>query len=456
MIGDSQLLGQGLGMDVLRVIRRNPLIFPMACVAVMGMIFISEGSYWQSARMLDKLGAMAVVPTSLQELQWGIIDAEAAQKVDAQAGVVLATQDQLHAYGRAMQSIAGAFKALDFYYAGQSKPTELLAALRQMTDAKILAGSGGTAPQQMDAIRALSAQLLQFEANNVIDGRVSLYSTLMLGRVGVALLSAIGLLALFVVLRQIATLNSQRREQQGLIQAAHDLLELEVIQRTDELTQLTHHLQSAREDERSRLARDLHDEMGALMTSAKLDAARIRSRLSALLTPAPEAQERLSHLIETLNKGIALKRRIVEDLHPSSLDMLGLVVTLEIMSREYAESSGLQMICKLEPVRLSTSANLVVYRLMQEALTNISKYAKASHVWLGLGSREGLVEVTVRDDGVGFDMQATARSAHGLVGMRFRVEAEGGSMNIVSAPGLGTLISVKLPALVAASPVALA
>ncbi len=442
-------------MDVLRVIKRNPLILPMACLAVTGMILISEGSYWQSARTLDKLGAMAVVPTSLQELQWGIIDAEAAQHIDAQASLPLERQEQLLAYGRAMQSIAGAFKALDLYYDGQAKPSALLSALRRMTDAKT-AGGGQTGSQQMDAIRVLSAELLRFEANNVSDGRTSLYGTLMLGRIGVALLSAVGLLALFVVLRQIETLNLQRREQQRLVQAAHDLLELEVIQRTDELTQLTHHLQSAREDERSRLARDLHDEMGALMTSAKLDAARIRSRLTAMLAPAPEAQERLTHLIETLNKGIALKRRIVEDLHPSSLEMLGLVVTLEIMAREYAESSGLQLVCALEPVRLSASANLVVYRLMQEALTNISKYAQAGHVWLGLGTRDGTVEVTVRDDGVGFDARTTTRSAHGLVGMRFRVEAEGGSMTIVAATGLGTLITARLPELKALSPAVLA
>ena len=383
-------------MDVLKVIKRNPLIFPMACVAVVAMIFISEGSYWQSADKLDKLGAMAIVPTSLQQLQWGIHDAEAAKRIDAKADTAESRQAQLLAYGRAVQAITGAFTALDSYYVQQAKPKALLANLHRMTEAK-LAGSGGADVTQMDAIRALSAELLHFEANNVIDGRISLNSTLTLGRIGVATLSAVGLLTLFIVLRQGAALDSQRREQQRLIHAAHDLLELEVMDRTTELTELTRHLQTAREDERSRLARDLHDEMGALMTSAKLDAARIRSRLAALVVPAPEALERLAHLIETLNQGIALKRRIVEDLHPSSLSVLGLVVTLEIMAREFTDSSDLQVHCKLEPVCLSPSANLVIYRLMQEAMTNISKYAQAGHVWLGLGLRDGHVEATVRD-----------------------------------------------------------
>ncbi len=438
-------------MDVLRVIKRNPLIFPMACVAVMAMIFISEGSYWQSAHTLDRLGAMAVVPTSLQELQWGILDAEAAQKLDA--GAEGSRQSQLLAYGQAMQSIASAFKTLDLYYETQAEPKALLSRLHGLTEAKLATLNIG-GPQRMDAIRALSAELLQFEATNVANGRVSLYGTLMLGRIGVATLSAIGLLTLFIVLRQSSMLESQRREQQRLIQAAHDLLELEVLQRTAELTALTYHLQTAREDERARLARDLHDEMGALMTSAKLDVARIRSRLTAMALPAPEALERLAHLIGTLNKGIALKRRIVEDLHPSALNVLGLVATLEIMGREFADSSGLEVVCALEPVNLSAGSNLMIYRLMQEALTNISKYAQASHVWLSLSCRDGRVEASVRDNGVGFDPTARTRSAHGLVGMRFRVEAEGGVLSIVAAPGLGSLLVARLPELTPALPFA--
>ncbi len=433
-------------MDVLQVIKRKPLIFPMACVAVMAMVLISEGSYWQSAGTLDRLGAMAVVPTSLQELQWGILDAEAALKLDIGADADSTRQAQLLAYGRAVQSIAGAFSMLDTYYARQPTPKALLARLHQMTEAK-LASRKAAGPQQMDAIRVLSAELLQLEASNVADGRVSLYGTLMLGRVGVAALSVVGLLTLFIVLRQSSMLEAQRREQQQLVQSAHDLLELEVLQRTAELTSLTYHLQTAREDERARLARDLHDEMGALMTSAKLDAARIRSRLSAMLPPSPEVLERLAHLVGTLNEGIALKRRIVEDLHPSALGLLGLVATLEIMAREYSESSGIQVVCRLEPVQLSAGANLMIYRLMQEALTNISKYAQASHVWLGLSRHEGRVEATVRDDGVGFDASMPNRSAHGLKGMRFRVEAEGGVLTVTAAPGLGTLIAARLPEL---------
>jgi signal transduction histidine kinase len=243
-------------------------------------------------------------------------------------------------------------------------------------------------------------------------------------------------------LRRSLMLERHRQEQQRTAQVEHDRLEVEVAHRTAQLKELTHHLQTAREDERGRLARDLHDDLGALLTSAKLDAARIKSRLAGT---APEALELLAQLVGKLNSGIALGRRIIEDLRPSALSNLGLVPTLEILAREFAEQSGVEVHCALAPVRLEARAELVVYRVVQEAITNISKHAKARRVWVSLAAHGGQVEVSVRDDGVGFDATALPRSVYGLVGMRFRVEAEGGTLALVSAPGQGTLVQAKLP-----------
>ena len=119
--------------------------------------------------------------------------------------------------------------------------------------------------------------------------------------------------------------------------------------RTAQLKELAQHLQTIREDERSRLARELHDELGALLTAAKLDVARLKSRLGSDATA--DAAERLAHLNETLNGGIALKRRIIEDLRPSSLSNLGLVAALEILLREFgAAQRDRRRPSELEPV----------------------------------------------------------------------------------------------------------
>lgn len=227
----------------------------------------------------------------------------------------------------------------------------------------------------------------------------------------------------------------------------HDLenirLEAEVARRTAQLTELARHLETVREDERARLARDLHDELGALLTSARLDAARIRARLG---DTAPEAQERLAHLVQTLDTVVALKRRIIEDLRPSALAHLGLAITLDILAREFAEQTGLQIHCELVPTSLVPAAELTIYRLVQEALNNVAKHAGARQVWITLQAGAGQpVLLSVRDDGRGFRPGATGSTSHGLAGMRFRVEAEGGSLAIHSAPGQGTLIRATLP-----------
>ena len=96
-------------------------------------------------------------------------------------------------------------------------------------------------------------------------------------------------------------------------------------------------------------------------------------------------------------------------------------------------------------MRLRPSGELTVYRLVQEALTNISKYAKATHVHVALGAEGGIARIAVRDNGVGFDADAPHISAHGLLGMRYRLETENGRMTLHSTPGRGTVIEAQIP-----------
>jgi len=452
-------------------LRRNPIVFPLALIAAVGMVFISEGAYWRSVRSLDALGGVTSARWNIQGLERGLVDAQSAQR-----GYLLTGHGAyLETYARALLRIDESLRALDRYYApggeserdalsasgddaghrrdlaavhalAETQLTELALTIRLMQQGQRQASmaivESDIGRQKMVAIRALTARLLEQESLNVAEGRRNVYSNLMLSRVGIAALSAVSLLSLAFYLRQASALRAQQLEIKRRVQAERDRLEIEVRQRTAELTELTQHLQTAREDERNRLARNLHDELGALLTSAKLDAARIRSRLAGT---APEALERLAHLVDTLNSSIALGRRIIEDLRPSTLANLGLVATLEILAREFAATTGLELHCALSAVRLDASAELVVYRLVQEAITNIGKYAQASQVWLTLAAQDGRVRVSVRDDGIGFDTHAKPNSAYGLLGMRFRVEAAGGALSLASEPGQGTLIQVTLP-----------
>ena len=440
-----------------KVIRRNPVVFALAVLAAVAMLLISEGSYWQSVDILDDLGQMAAARVNIQRLERGVLDAETSQ-----GGFLLTGRSEyLEPYGKALQVVDVSFKQLDQHYGDASQARDMLASLHSLAETRlsIIAETirlhkegrqeaakelvlSGLGREKMEAIREVSAELLAYESKNVAKGRASVYQTLLISRIGVAVLSMVMLLALYMYLRHGTTVEAHQQELKRLAEAERARLEVEVKLRTAQLTELTHHLLTAREDERHRLARDLHDELGALLTSAKLDAARIKSRLAGT---APEAQERLAHLVLTLNSSIALGRRIIEDLRPSTLANLGLVPALEILAREFAVRSGVEVQCALVPVKLSAGAELVVYRLVQEAITNLSKHAKARHVWLSLGTGNSQVEVSVRDDGVGFDTGTPPTSAYGLLGMRFRVEAEHGSLSVVSAPGQGTTVRVALP-----------
>ena len=137
----------------------------------------------------------------------------------------------------------------------------------------------------------------------------------MLGRIGVTALVAMRLLALFMDLRQTSALVKQREDQRLTAERERLRLDREVRRRHDPLTELARDLQTAREDERGRLARELHDELGALLTGVKLDLARLRKRMA----DAPvEVAQRLQKIESGLNNGIALKRRIIEDRSPKS------------------------------------------------------------------------------------------------------------------------------------------
>ena len=435
----------------------SPFAFPLAALTALAMFWISEASYQGASATLGALGERGDARTEIQTLRHVLTEAESAQRGYLLSG----RKDYLQPYTDSLATIRASLTRLRDYYGKDEAGSALIGRVEKLTGEKLSEMSTtlrlyeqgspdswrelmltNIGKEKMDTIRSLSDDLLALETAKVAKDRESINQTLLLNRLGVTTMTALSLLALFMYLRQTAALDRQRGEQQNVVQAERDRLEVEVAARTAQLKELALHLQTVREDERSHLARELHDELGALLTAAKLDAARLKTRLGPT---TPEVTERMAHLNEALNSGIALKRRIIEDLRPSSLSNLVLIAALEILIREYSARMELEVDCELHPVNLSPSAELTIYRLVQEALTNIAKYAKASRVQVKVGSRDGKVEVGVRDNGIGFDPRHRHLATHGLLGMQFRVESESGEMTIESAPGCGTAIFASLP-----------
>ncbi len=447
-------------MSFLSRFRGHVIAFPLAALAALAMLAISEASYQDATSSLDALGERAAARGKLNDLVKSLLDAETGQR-----GYLLTDRKEyLAPYEQAFAQARSQLVWLSAYYARDAKTAPMMREVSRESEAKLSELATTIAlhdrgvrdawrqllltdigREKMEHVRSLGEQLINYETAQVGVGRRSVYQTLLLNRIGVSAMAAVSLLALFMYLRQTATLDRTLADEAQRIAGERNRLEAEVAARTEQLRELAQHLQTIREDERSHLARELHDELGALLTAAKLDVARLKSRLGPGITS--DATERLAHLNETLNGGIALKRRIIEDLRPSSLSNLGLVAALEILLREFSARSEIEVVPDLDSVDVDDASQLTIYRLVQEALTNVVKYAKAREVVVTLAPiAGGGARVAVRDDGIGFDTGVPRLASHGLIGMRYRVEAEGGTMHLISSPGSGTTIEATLPA----------
>ncbi len=430
----------------------------LAALAALALVGINEAGYRQSSGALTDVGDAQRMRLALNLLLQNILDAETGQR-----GYLLTGEARYREpYDDAVAKVDGQLSTLQQLYAGKPSEAARLAQLAKHVSRKLaememsvrLRREGNedawkfvittdVGREEMDAIRRQAQELISTSNDALQRGQTQIAKSLRFARIGIALVALAGLGAFYLYLRQAHALRSVGERQQEALQRERNALEDEVRERTASLAELATHLQEVRETERGYLARELHDELGSLLTAAKLDVARLKSRLAE----APDAIQRLQHLNELLNSGIALKRRIIEDLRPSSLSNLGLVASLEILGREFAEHSGMEIEMVLEPVVLDEANQLTVYRMVQESLTNIGKYAQASEASIVMKNYGNHAIVEVADNGKGFDTQSSRPSSHGLAGMRHRVEAARGKLTVMSSAGQGTRLSAMLPSL---------
>ncbi len=439
--------------------RFRAVAYPLAVVAAMLLMGVSELAYRQARGHLSEQVDKGRARLELIQLLRLVTDAESGKR----GYLLVGGEDYLdpyhQAHARANEQLAVLKKA--YSDLGDDMALERMENIARVVDAKFAemeevmkrADAGdraaaldlvrsGFGRDLMDELRAEVDALLVDQAGKIGVGVEQVYDILSLSRTGVASLTFLSLLVLIMFMRQASAMQDQREEQQQALARERDALEEVVHTRTKDLRELAQHMQTVREDERASLARELHDELGALLTAAKLDVARIKPKMKQSL---PDLLPRLSHLTETLNSGIALKRRIIEDLRPSTLSSLGLVPALEILCGEFSERSGLEVNVQLDDIKTTPAIELTLFRVVQEALTNVGKYAGAARVDVTLRNSNGSVNLCVQDDGVGFDPKADHTGHHGLRGMSFRVEAVRGELEVTSAPGEGARICAQVP-----------
>jgi signal transduction histidine kinase len=245
--------------------------------------------------------------------------------------------------------------------------------------------------------------------------------------------------------------QQQALETQRLAKEATDQLNRDLRRREELLGELLNQVVSAQEHERERIARELHDGTGQILTGLGLGLAAARDSMAE----NPQLASRQIDELKQLNaQALEDLRLLIHDLRPSVLDDLGLVPALQNQVRQFEELSGVEAKFDIEGKRrrLQPELETVLFRIGQEALNNVAKHANAAAAELRLSFNKHCVKLTVRDDGQGFDAPRVLspvgdeeRTAWGLIGIQERVAIVGGVCFIISEPGRGTMIHASVP-----------
>ncbi len=257
---------------------------------------------------------------------------------------------------------------------------------------------------------------------------------------------------------------TERRRQAEALQQAKDELGLRVQERTRELSdalvqlrELSAWLDKVREDERTRIAREVHDELGSLLVALKMDVNWIGKRLGEQQERAPDAAQAMreqmrckcGNMSQLIERAVDNVGRIITDLRPSILDHQGLWAALEWQAHEFVQTAELALDWRFDVpsgVELPEAAAIAVFRIFQEMLSNVGRHARARSLGIRIGVEEGQLSLSVRDDGVGAPAQAfEAATSYGVLGMRERARHFGGRIDIESHVGEGSTFCLHLP-----------
>ena len=221
--------------------------------------------------------------------------------------------------------------------------------------------------------------------------------------------------------------------------------EAELRRSRDELRKLAAAATSVREQEKSRVARELHDELAQALTALKMDLNWVKERLPATQPPLISKLEAMQDMLDTTVKAT---RRIASDLRPLMLDDLGLIPAAEWLVNNFMQRTGIQCAFSVDPPELALQDPhaTAIFRILQESLANVARHAHASRVDVTLDGSDGELTLRVRDDGCGFGAGDPRKpDSLGLVGLRERAYLLDGEVSVDTAPGKGTVIEARIP-----------
>jgi len=217
-----------------------------------------------------------------------------------------------------------------------------------------------------------------------------------------------------------------------------------LVEQRENIRHMAEHTVAAQEQERQRISRELHDDLGQALTTHLLALRNLQEDLSL---PAEKIFERLQSLHDQSYEMLVKIRTLARDLRPPVLDTLGLKVAMQTYCTEFTRRTHLPVIFEADASlpQFPDIYDITLYRVLQEALTNIIKHAQGSQVWVDLSTEDDFVNLIIQDNGIGFSEEESKSNGIGLTGLRERITIAGGTLNINSTPKLGTILSAQFP-----------
>ncbi len=252
-----------------------------------------------------------------------------------------------------------------------------------------------------------------------------------------------------IIYVDIVTYDINYKGQQTRLVLANDVTEKHIAEEKlkesyDAIRKLTGYLQNVREEERLHMSREIHDELGQLLTVLKMDVAWLNKRVEPGNTPVKEKLNEIFTVIDTTVKTV---RRIASELRPSLLDDLGLVAAMEWHMEEFEKRSGIlkELYIPETEIQLPDSLKIGIFRIFQESLTNVARHSGATKVMVSLEQEEKQLILTIRDNGKGFEENSGSKKTLGLLGMKERSKMMGGQYSISGIQDEGTIVTVIVP-----------
>ena len=440
------------------------IVLPLALgiVVSLGIVVYAEFSYRSLESANRQMASAVIMQSTLHETLALVIDAETGQR-----GYMLTGNDEyLEPYNQALLRLEEAFSRLREQLVNNGTPAqregvgrfnnlvgkklaELEATLAlhraEGPEAAMKLMNTGIGKRTMDQIRVEVNDMARAHRDQVDAANRQWDGDIAIARFGMQIMTAFTV-ALLLIVWLLARRDARQREERRLLLAGERLrLQTLVEERTAQLSELSNHLQEVREDEKSKLARDIHDELGGILVSAKMDVAWVEERLQG---KQPEYAARLARAQSVLDDGVNIKRRIIEELRPTLLDNLGLAAALDWQIGEICDRAGLACAIEMpaDDTMIPPATAIALYRITQEALTNIVKYASAKTVSVDLMIADDNIALVIGDDGVGIaDSAQDNLLSHGITGMRQRVSALHGEFSIRRGTNGGTQIEISVP-----------